>query len=355
MLQENNTFSPVAASSPLTPTDTSRAQPTPSVISSRMTEFISEDGEEYHEGNAAAATNQSKVRASASSQREIDNRLPPSRSGALSFGSARSWRSQNTFGGSGLNISNTSRPQSATSRTSRTHIPSVTSHAFFHPMSSQRLQAQRGKRVLSKEQSAGANGSRINSVPDDSRPSGPPNSAVQIGPQVHDLPPPSRGTEFTEVETLDRTSINASPTGNATVQSIGESTKPLNQPSLHPEPAQLDLSQNFKQGHEGALKAQKLPKSFASNLLSSAKGTSPPRDAAQRHQRLSSDASSPRLAHAKEPSQHTSSATGSNWEYFLGNTVFFLGGRIQNTRDRPINIATGTLVVLPSILFFVYS
>lgn len=46
---------------------------------------------------------------------------------------------------------------------------------------------------------------------------------------------------------------------------------------------------------------------------------------------------------------------GRNWEYFLGNTVFCMGGRLQNTKARPVNIATGAFVILPCILFFIFS
>jgi palmitoyltransferase ZDHHC9/14/18 len=35
--------------------------------------------------------------------------------------------------------------------------------------------------------------------------------------------------------------------------------------------------------------------------------------------------------------------------------VFWGKGRFQNARERPINIITGILVVLPSGLFFAYS
>jgi palmitoyltransferase ZDHHC9/14/18 len=46
---------------------------------------------------------------------------------------------------------------------------------------------------------------------------------------------------------------------------------------------------------------------------------------------------------------------GKNHQYFSGNTVFFLGGRIQNTNAKPINIATGAIIVVPTILFFLFS
>ena len=359
-----------AVGSSSTPIQVSGSHHAPSIISSRMTDLASEDGEEYHAGRTTAAGAQSSHRASGggpsaeptrpasaiSSQRETGDQAPPSRGGILSFGSATSWRTHNAFGGPGTNMSNTSRPQSAASRTSRTHIPSVTSHAFFRPMSSQRLQAQRGTRFTSVGPSISSDDKQSGTGPSITRHSQLLNMIAQPGPQGNDLPPPpSRGTDFTEQDTLDRASVNASPTGNATVQSIGESTRPLKKRSSNPRPTHLNLGQNYKQGSEGLSRTQKSPRSFKSNFLSSAKDDSPPRNAAQQqHQRLSSDASSPRFVHAKEPSQ-PKGPTGNNYQYFSGNTMFFLGGRLQNTRDRPINLATGILVVLPSILFFVYS
>lgn len=43
-----------------------------------------------------------------------------------------------------------------------------------------------------------------------------------------------------------------------------------------------------------------------------------------------------------------------NWQHFTGNTVFCWGGRLQNTRDRPVSAGTAILVILPTILFFVF-
>jgi hypothetical protein len=58
-----------------------------------------------------------------------------------------------------------SRPPSSYSRT---HVPSLTSSAFFRPMSSQRLQAQRGQRPISNlgPRSVPSNDSRDNRAPD---------------------------------------------------------------------------------------------------------------------------------------------------------------------------------------------
>jgi palmitoyltransferase ZDHHC9/14/18 len=43
---------------------------------------------------------------------------------------------------------------------------------------------------------------------------------------------------------------------------------------------------------------------------------------------------------------------GKNYEYFTG---FWGSGRFQNSRDKPVNIATGILIVLPVALFLAYS
>ena len=43
-----------------------------------------------------------------------------------------------------------------------------------------------------------------------------------------------------------------------------------------------------------------------------------------------------------------------NWQHFTGNTVFCWGGRLQNTRDRPVSVGTALLVIVPSVLFFVF-
>jgi palmitoyltransferase ZDHHC9/14/18 len=75
----------------------------------------------------------------------------------------------------------------------------------------------------------------------------------------------------------------------------------------------------------------------------------------QGHEKLSSAESSPRLARKEATKQEVKKELGKNHEYFSGNTVFCWGGRFQNTRDRPINILTGLIVVVPAALFFAFS
>lgn len=72
----------------------------------------------------------------------------------------------------------------------------------------------------------------------------------------------------------------------------------------------------------------------------------------QGHERLSSSNNSPTFV--KSHSEVVPKG-GINYHYFSGNTIFLWGGRLQNTRDRPVNIASGIIVILPAILFLVYS
>ncbi|MCJ1299128.1 Eukaryotic peptide chain release factor GTP-binding subunit [Hypocenomyce scalaris] len=387
----------------------------PSAISSRMTEIVSEDGDEYYpEGIAAAArpktrgalgfaNDSTRPPSAMSTQRSAWTQASPSRR------ALRDWKTSGTFGGAGAAFSNTSRPQSAasrTSRTSRTHVPSITSHAFFRPMSSQRLQAQRGTRPSTKDQDQDQ--SRSVASRDESmyeypyhEAGTPPNRqsasagsvhTLRPSPLIHqghgqenanDAVPPSRGTEFTEDDhehghgpkhgpgaghehdrdyAPDRTTATASPNGEGTVQSLDDSVRPLHNKassSNTTKPTHLNMDIMYQQGHAPPSPLQKSPHSFRSNFLRSGKGESPARNGThtqtQNHARLDSYSASQRSTQSKMAQQGGSDAGLRNYQYFSGNTVFCWGGRLQNTRDRPMNLATGFLVILPSVLFLVFS
>ena len=311
-------------------------QNAPSVISSR--DIVSEDGDEYYpEGALAAITQprQSEAPTSTSSRPASPPQAPYSRRGVMNR------RGGHLFGGPGLSMSNTSRPQSAYSRNSLTHAPSITSQAFFRPMSSQRLQAQRGTRpgTAVPEELPRLSSSTIN------RPSIESHRTVTLH-QEHGPPPSSRGTDFTEHDPRDRIFYNPSPSGNNTAPSAGESTRPLHTSEIRP-------SQFYHASQRDQPSTLKAPESFASSFFRTSKN---PTDSLQiqlpRDERLSNETGSPHLQEKVRSSPRV--LIGRNHEYFSGNTVFFWGGRLQNTRDRPINIVTGILVLLPTILFFVY-
>lgn len=331
-----------------------------------MTDIASEDGDEYYPEGAATSGrpvaglltgrplhDPTRPPSAMSSQTRPSTRSPPSRRGVPFSGG---WRSGGAFGGPGGTISNTSRPPSATSRTSRTHVPSLTSHAFFRPMSSQRLQAQRGGRPAHTAQSISSIDGYSDGGSNANRQSLGSNITVQQGLYVRqddkDKAPPSRGTEFSDPD--ERGTTNASPTGNATVQSIGESERPLQDRSLNIGSTDLNPINNYKQQTSGYPSTQKSPKSFRANFLVSTGGSVPALNDSQGHERLASSNTSPGFAQANKP-QNQIPRSGKNHQFFPGNTVFGCNGRLQNTRDRPVNIATGILVTLPSILFFTYS
>jgi palmitoyltransferase ZDHHC9/14/18 len=73
------------------------------------------------------------------------------------------------------------------------------------------------------------------------------------------------------------------------------------------------------------------------------------------HEKLTSAESSPRMYLKDSTKEKVKNELGKNYQYFSGNTVFCWGGRLQNTRDRPVNIATGLFIVIPSALFFGFS
>ena len=251
------------------------------------------------------------------------------------------------FGGFGGSISNSSRPESSASKTSRTHIPALTSHAFFRPMSSQRLQAQRGAAQPTRTRASsggsntsGSNTNRHSLVTNDTERPEPEGGIYTDGGR----PPPSRGTAFTDED--DQYTPNASRIRDATLTSMGGSERPIqySQGRFSPPPQTLPMMQNQENG-----RPQKTPRGLSANFLRANGGAS--RSEAQGHKRLSSSAS----VTFSKPLQNAKPTPGINYQYFSGNTVFFLGGRLQNTRDRPINIVSGLIVLVPSILFLVFS
>lgn len=180
--------------------------------------------------------------------------------------------------------------------------------------------------------------------------------------------PPSRGTEFTEHGTYDRITANTSPTyGHYPTGSLSESVRPLQ--AMRSEVRDnaggltVRVDKNYRPG-SGLSTPVKTPRSFRSSFLLPGRNDGSQSGAnrsMQGGEKLESGASSPQLtpsaptdANAKSGGDKIAVAIGRNFEYFEGNTVFCLGGRLQNTRSQPVNIATGSLVVVPSVLFFVF-
>lgn len=237
----------------------------------------------------------------------------------------------------------TNRPGSSASRLSRTHIPSLAASGFFRPMSSQRLQAHRGRPATNHTVSTEDWGDQMNqnrrSLISNST---LPNSLSAADQEV----PPSRGTEFTDPIIPDRNHSNASPTANTTTVR-SESANLIRD---RERPPHLNLKVNYKGTDENET-PERSPLSFLS--LQNRNAPADNRDN-RAHERLSSADSSPRSIE-KKPELAKSRNKGRNYEYFVGNTIFWGGGRFQNSRDKPVNIATGLLVLVPTGLFFGFS
>ena len=305
---------------------TSQANFTPSIHSSRMTDAASEDADEYYpEGAASRASKASKSKTGKNSLTGSNRPVSPPRSFYSRHGSGR-----RGFGGPGLSMANSSRVESLYNRKSMSHAPSLTSNAFFRPMSSQRLQAQRTQRPNTGTQES----SRLSSATMD-RPSvdsNNPATPTSPGRREHTRPS-SRGTDFTDGDVGELPTIDAGRARNDTLESAAESTSPL-----RPVP-------RIQQEDE----SEKEPVSDVPRRARNS--TAPAASQFANHDRYSNDTNSP---HLREKIQPRPTARGKNYEYFSGNTVFFWGGRLQNTRDRPINIITGILMIVPIILFFVF-
>ncbi|KAI1392220.1 zf-DHHC-domain-containing protein [Hypoxylon trugodes] len=332
-----------------------------------MTDIASEDGD-------GATREQTRTNASQRrSFRATESRPGTARTGMSSSRGAWSQTTPMRKGlqrGSSLSGSiNSGRPASSTSRS---HVP-LASHAFFHPMSSQKLQAQRG---ASRPTTGVQRRSSIEDVPDEDQSHVAPQGTTASRPVARlvrhmtddgDLPPPpSRGTEVTEP--YDRITATTSPTrGHYPAGSLTESVRPLQRKKAEEKGLTLDVGKTKAYGVGGNLPSPiKSPRSFRSNLFLPGKSestTAPANRNTHGAEKLSSGASSPQFTPATTdaPPSRTKAIKektlghGYNHEYFEGNTVFCIGGRLQNTRHRPINIATGFLVVLPAILFFAFS
>ncbi|KAA8645668.1 hypothetical protein EYZ11_002493 [Aspergillus tanneri] len=293
-------------------------------ISSRVTD-MSDDGEQSQSYTGASSH-------APRSHRSVSRRgPPPARSSIVTAASQ-----------------GTNRPGSSGSRLSRTHIPSLTAQGFFRPMSSQRLQAHRGRPVTNRAMESEDNWDYTSQ----NRQSLVSNSTLPQSSIPQEEVPPSRGTEFTDPILPDRNTSNASPTGNTTARSLGESAKLLHDREQRHKivPPHLNLAANYKSTNTN----ETPPRSSLSFLSLQNKNLGQEHRDNRAHERLSSAGSSPESLEKQNRTVNQGNR-GKNYEYFTGNTFFCGGGRLQNARDKPVNIATSVFVVSPSVLFFVFS
>ncbi|KAK8070873.1 DHHC zinc finger domain-containing protein [Apiospora hydei] len=349
----------------------------PSIISSRMTDIASEDGDGHAAEQTRAVSSLNRRSGIASESRPDTARTGHSKGAWSQSGPHRLGYQRGSIGNGATGSGAGGRPMSAASRS---HVPSLTSHAFFHPMSSSRLQAQRGAsrpatntnqlpRLTNDETTA----ENRTSVVQQNEVTANPTRLSQLSRHItndeegHHQLPPSRGTDATEGETYDRVTANTSPTqDHYPAASLSESVRPLQRQKAESKGLSLDVDKS--QGYQNGANLPtpgKSPRSFRSGFMLPNKGDAPsipPNRSMPGAEKLSSGASSPQLTPlpaAERPAKPSAKVrhprVGRNHEYFEGNTVFALGGRLQNTHHRPINIATGSLVVIPAVLFFIFS
>lgn len=198
------------------------------------------------------------------------------------------------------------RPSSSASRT---HAPSLTSHAFYRPMSSAKLQAQRGGKVTEEDEEQ----NRIRGFAQ----AGAERPSI-LGLSLNE--PIVHQNRLSGDRGYGQSGRSMSPTGH-TAHSVS-SVSHLQQESV--------VERKFGGGNaNGVNGTPPLPR-----LNSSSGGSS---DMKQKHQKQ------------KQPD------LGKNWQYFPGNTSFCFGGRLQTANDFPMNILTAILICVPVALFFSFS
>lgn len=332
----------------------------PSIISSRMTDIMTEDGGDLDAQRAASSQRKSALYSDGTSRpgtakTGVSQRLPWAQGPLPRRGpSGKRASVAGSIGSASVGV----RPASSMSRS---HVPTLTSHAFFRPMSSQKLQAQRGlSRPATVNRQAGAQNETGGSNRDSVASNPTARVAIQAGDEGEMRPPPSRGTEYTEQEPYDRITATTSPTqGHHPTASLTDSVRPLQRKPEAARNLTLDISQTYKAG-ANAPTPVRTPRSLRSSFLMPKLESSSGNRDMQGGEKLESLASSPQLPPGTSDGKHLpesqpTTKPGHNHEYFEGNTIFCLGGRLQNTRHRPVNIATGGFVVLPCVLFFIFS
>ena len=273
---------------------------------------------------------------------------PPSRRGLQVFSKG---------GGDG------SRPNSSLSKT---HVPTLTAQGFFRPMSSSKLQAQRNQQPATSTpgQSSGLSTSQSQQDEESKRSRRYSNASVNTlrdakaasakagtGAGDEEVPPlpVSRGTQFTNEHTA---------AGSVT------SATPLQMQRSNNKPTKLEVNGLRSSNTPSSEKAPKSPRSFRASLgigsRASKQQDQDRRPSPKHHEKLSSNPSSPQT-YAQEKNlptttrQPSKSSSGKNYEYYAGNMIFFLRGRLLNTRAKPLSVGTFILTLLPAGLFFGFS
>ncbi|KAI5357565.1 Putative palmitoyltransferase, DHHC domain-containing protein [Septoria linicola] len=253
----------------------------------------------------------------------------------------------------------TSRPGSGMS--GPTHVPSLTAQGFFRPMSSQKLQAQRGQTVAPPSSSQG--GHRIQQGVDEESEERKGHQHRYSNASVNTAREAAIASRDGEAPPLpvSRGFSVATSSGGAPLMAGGPgSTASKN--STTP----LHTRQNTNEKLQTIDSKPKSPRSLRNSLgwgsNKSKRDVNEQRPSVKDHEKLSSVPASPNLRAKEKPASParlspgpTTSKPGRNYQYYAGNYLFFCFGRCLNTKANPLNIATFVLTVLPAALFFAFS
>ncbi|KAK6502329.1 Eukaryotic peptide chain release factor GTP-binding subunit [Arthrobotrys conoides] len=240
----------------------------------------------------------------------------------------------------GGSFRSSNRPPSAASRT---HVPSITSHAFYNPMSSTKLSAQRGK---VSEEGDRPSMSEITSAP---LPAITPSTEQGTASPLKSVTTGLIGQPRTSYAQTPHSLDNPFGFQNPAVIHHGNS----NRTSLQ-APSEMDESNHYRYslGRQATGSPTNQTITSASPLRQGSRRSNTNEAVAgpaKEEQREASQGSN--ISHKAEVPVYA----GKNYQYFPGNTLFCFGGRWQTARDAPINVLTATLVVVPSALFFGFS
>lgn len=356
--RSNTPAAPPAADDDGFPQYPGRATGPPSIISSRMTDIGTEDGREYDPAQNSQRQSQGPSLSGTAKSQLSSQRLPGAWAQPNSLRPGLSANRASLTGSTGgSSVATGGRPASSASRS---HVPSVSSSAFFRPMSSQKLQAQRGvtrPSTMGRHVEVADYGTEAGSVIGANVIRHSIQSNTASGRNVTDEPPPSRGTEMTGRETFDYHTANTANTRD----SVADSVRPLHKQTAEDRGLNVETPKNFdSRGQPSPLTPHSIRSSFMLRNHAGSHASNRDRDGAEK---LASADSSPEYQNdgapgrpgTAGPAKPVKQSNSRVWEYFTGNTIFCLGGRLQNTRSRPVNVATGAFVVIPCILFFIFS
>lgn len=274
--------------------------------------------------------------------------LPPSRPiSTATTGSSqvdgRRGQTSNQAGARGSRESNVSRPKTAASRT---HVPGLTSAAFFRPMASRKMREQSHRPTTSFAQEPVPRKSLESQAARSHKHRNSNASVVTVEGQRPlvdaDAPPvpTSRGTN-------NAPEFQPDEYGGRSLRSEA-SHMPLNGHNR-----MRYASQTTDQSRPGTAMAPATPLSPRS--FRESWGIRRHSNRTNGHAKLQSQPPSPNPWSEKRSLYKPGGTVGKNYEYYNGNAVFFFQGRLLNSRQKPLNALTGFLTILPAGLFFGFS